>query len=65
MRNYVWVAYDKAPPGLPVAVAETAVELAQIIGTTRNNVVSTYSHYAAGHVHNSRFHKVKIEEDIL
>lgn len=34
--EYVWVAYGKDRARLPIAVADTAAELARLVGTTRN-----------------------------
>ena len=31
-RKYIWIAYDKEKPGLPIAVADTSTELAEILG---------------------------------
>lgn len=48
MKNYLWVKYDSRPPNLPEAVAESAGKLAIMVGTTRNNILSSVSKYAAG-----------------
>ncbi len=41
MPEHVWVGYAKKPPYLPQAVADTAEELAVMMGTNRNAVYST------------------------
>lgn len=63
MNGYVWVAYSKDPPYLPVAVAETSKDLAEKVGTTKNVVDSAWSHYKKGFTKTCRFHRVKIDED--
>ena len=40
---WVWVAYQRKRPWLPIAVADSATELARICGVTRNNVISAAS----------------------
>ena len=39
-RKYIWVAYQKDPPGLPIAVADTCTELAEMVGVSDNTVTS-------------------------
>ena len=60
MPEHVWVGYAKKPPYLPQAVADTAEELARMMGTNKNAVCSTWSHYLAGRVPRSRFHRVRV-----
>lgn len=60
MKNYIWVAYDKEPPFLPVAVADTAKEMAKIVGTSENCIISTWCKYLTGRYPSSRFHKVSV-----
>lgn len=33
---HFWVAYSKAPPYLPIAVADSAAELGRILGVSEN-----------------------------
>lgn len=40
----LYVKYDKKPPHLPVAVADSKKELAQILGISFDCVASSYSH---------------------
>lgn len=56
----VWVAYSKKWPYLPIAVAYSADELAQIVGVRKNLIESTFSKYRHGKLSRSRFHKVEI-----
>ena len=58
--RYLWVAYQKEPPYLPVAVADSAKELAQMVGTTRGCVQSTWNRYQHGKLRHSRFHRVRV-----
>lgn len=62
MKNsdFVWVAYSSKPPFLPIAVADSAVEMASLVGTNENCVRSTWSHYVSGRKPHSRYHKVRI-----
>lgn len=47
---------------LPLAVADSASELAEICGTTRNSVVSTISHYKKGRIDFPSYICVTFEE---
>jgi len=60
MKDYVWVGYDRKPPYLPCAVADSASELAREMGTSMNYVLSTWCHYLKGRRKTSRFHKVMV-----
>jgi len=42
-KKWLWVAYQKNKPYLPVAVADTARELAAALGVPENNIVSVVS----------------------
>lgn len=54
----VWIAYARRPPYLPVAVADTVDELAEMMGTSKNTVYSTWSKYKAGKLKKCRYCKV-------
>lgn len=58
--EYVWVAYGKDRARLPIAVADTAGELARIVGTTRNTVESLASKYRHRKIPWSRYQRVRI-----
>ena len=47
-RPYVWVAYGKEKPHLPIAVADTSRELAEALGVSENNVRSAACKYKKG-----------------
>lgn len=57
-EDTIWIAYGKRPPYLPVAVADTVDELAEMMGTSRNTVYSTWSKYKAGKLKKCRYCKV-------
>lgn len=40
----VYIRYDKEPPYLPIAIADSKEELAEILGMTVNCVRSSFSH---------------------
>ena len=61
--NYVWVAYDSTRKRLPVAVAETAAELARIVGATTDAVYCAASKLRSGYIQNARFARVYIGGD--
>ena len=46
----VYVKYDSKPPYLPVAVADSKRELAEILGVSRNVVYSSFSHKRSTYV---------------
>ena len=48
MRTHVWIAYQQTRPYLPIAIADTAEELARAVGTTRTNVASYVSKHKSG-----------------
>ena len=52
---YVWVAYQQESPHLPVAVADTARELAKAVGVPENNVVSVASKHRHGKIKRPRY----------
>ena len=43
----VCIKYDKHPPHLPIAVAESRSELARMLGVRRNVIDSAFSHHAS------------------
>lgn len=52
----LYVKYDRKPPYLPVAVADSKKELAQMLGVTFHSVLSSYYHKR------STFVEIEIEE---
>ena len=61
-REYVWVAYSKNYPFLPIAIASSAAELAKIVGVSTNAVESLWSKFVHGKVSRTRYARVLIEE---
>lgn len=61
-RKYVWVCYGY--DGLPAAVADTAIELSEMTGYTKNNIVSSWNKLKSGAIKYSRFHRVKVGIDL-
>ena len=57
-RPYVWVAYQSEKPHLPIAVADTANELAQVLGVRKNTIESIASKHRHGKIKRPRFAKV-------
>lgn len=58
----VYVAYAKKWPYLPIAVADTARELAVLVGTTKNAVDSAISHAKKNGVKNPKYAAVGVDE---
>lgn len=54
------MAYGKDRTKLPIAVADTAGELARLVGTTKNNVESQASKLRKGILKESRYQRVRI-----
>lgn len=60
MVIYMAVTMDKYE--LPIALADSAVELAKMCNTSVNNIYSCISKVQSGKYKKSKFIKVKIEE---
>lgn len=60
--EYVWVAYSKDYPYLPVAIASSAAELAKNLGISKNAVESHWSKFVHGKFNRARYARVLIEE---
>jgi len=58
--HYVWVCYSTMLPYLPLAVADTAQELAKLCDTGKNNIESQWSKYRHGKLRHSRYQKVYV-----
>lgn len=58
----VWMMVSKDKYELPLAVADSAPQLAEMVGVSANAIFSSYSCYKNGKHKFSRFHKVEIEE---
>jgi len=60
-KIYMMVTQDKYE--LPMAIADTPAELAEIVGTTRNAISSAISK-ARAHGYHSRYVKVTVESEV-
>ena len=63
MPRHVWVAYSNRPPGLPLAVADTAKELAAIAGVSCSTVRGCWMRYQRGQCRRTRYHKVLLPQE--
>ena len=63
MKSIVWMAVWQDKFSLPVAIADTAKELAELLGTTENNVKSSASKGKHGVYKNPRYIAVRIDEE--
>lgn len=63
-KVYVWVAYSKKPPYLPVEIASTADELARKTGVSESTIRSCWWRYQHGQQKSSPYHKVKVGYDL-
>ena len=61
MKLYLRVTKDKYE--LPVAVADSPRELAQMTGVSRASILSTLSHVKAGQIRNSIYKMVEVEDE--
>ena len=62
-KAIVWMAVSQDELSLPIAIADTAKELAELLGTTENNVKSSASKCKHGVYKNSRYIAVRIDEE--
>lgn len=60
---YVWVAYDKNPPYLPIAIAQTTEELGVAVNVNPATIRSVWSKYQRGIIESSNYHHVKVGLD--
>lgn len=63
MNVYMVVSEDKYE--LPLALADTVDELAEIINVNSNSIFSALSKFKHGKIKFSRYVKVEIDDDIL
>lgn len=63
--GYVWVAYQKKKPHLPIAVADTARELAKILGGPYSSIESYVCKYRRGMINTEHplYMRVYIDEE--
>lgn len=58
----LWLKVTMDEYELPVAVADSAAELAKMLGVTVNNIRSSYSKYKSGERKSCQFRRVEVEE---
>ena len=61
MKLYLEVSRDKYE--LPAKIADTAGELAEMCGVTKNTVASSCSHYKTGITKRAKYILVEVEDD--
>lgn len=61
MKLYLRVTKDKYE--LPIAVADSPRELAQMLGVTRASILSSISHAKSGRLKSSSYKVVEVEDD--
>lgn len=59
----VWIKVTKDEFELPVAIADTAEELAEILGVDRSTILSAVRRYERGEVSFSVYRRLEIEDD--
>ena len=62
-KTTVWMAVSKDETRLPIAIADTAKELAELFGTNESNVKSIASKGKHGNIKNPRYIAVRIDEE--
>lgn len=63
VRDVVWVGYAKEKPRLPVAIADSAEELAALMGVTVSTVTVSWSRFWRGLTKSTRYAMVFIDND--
>ncbi|MBQ1572508.1 MAG: hypothetical protein IIZ78_15370 [Clostridiales bacterium] len=61
MKIYMRVTEDEYE--LPIAVADSQTELAQMVGVSRNSIASALCHQRAGSTKHSVYKEVEVEDD--
>lgn len=62
-HQYVWMMVSNDKYELPVAVADSVEELADIVGRKRNTIESAISRHKNGKIKKTKFVKVEIDEE--
>lgn len=60
---YVFIAYSRKYPYLPIAVGDTARELAEQVGVSRGCIWSMISKYEHGDVKQSIYQRIYVEDE--
>ena len=59
----IWMKVTKDEYELPVAVADSPMELARILGISSNTINSSISHVKTGKIKTSVFKKVEVDDE--
>lgn len=59
----IWMKVTKDKYELPVAVADSPMELARILGISSNTINSSISHVKTGKIKTSVFKKVEVDDE--
>lgn len=62
-KKTIWLRVTADDIELPLAVADSAAELARMCGCSQNNIYSTISQKNLGKIKHGQFKRVEIEED--
>lgn len=62
-HDVLWVGYAKEKPRLTVCVADSAEELAEIMGVTVSTVTTSWSRFWRGLAKSTRYAMVFIDEE--
>ena len=57
---FVWVAYRSEKPYLPFAIADTAEELAELVGVKRCTVLAAASRFRDGKLRRAKYARVYV-----
>lgn len=60
-KAYIWMMVSDDKYEFPLAIADTARQLAEMIGSTENNVRSDYCHYMQGRTKSCRYRRVELD----
>lgn len=58
----IWMMVSKDKYELPQVIANSATELAMLVGKTKNQIQSEVSHWEHGRLKRSRFVRVRIND---
>ena len=59
----IWMKVTKDKYELPIAVADSPMELARILGISSNTINSSISHVKTGKIKTSVFKKVEVDDE--
>lgn len=59
----LWMMVSSDELELPIAVADTATELARMVGVNYNTIYSTISHTKTGQIKKTRYIRVEVDDE--